>query len=96
MWGIRWPGYHGACVKKDHFQQGGGCWGAPLPAVQQIMRKHREYDLWSMQATRAGTLPGAQGPESWPWPAAEMRDVQLTSTPDDHGAFWTLWHPRGF
>ena len=72
---------------------GGGGWDAPLPAMQQILRKHSQYDLWSMRAMRNNKLPGARGPESWPCP--EMREAGLAAIPDGYGANWSLWHPKG-
>eukprot|EP00878_Enallax_costatus_P012288 GHUV01012835.1.p1 GENE.GHUV01012835.1~~GHUV01012835.1.p1 ORF type:complete len:415 (+),score=90.28 GHUV01012835.1:144-1388(+) len=89
---MAWLPWH-VVFRKDHLKQGAGGWDAPLPAMQQVVRKHSEYDLWSMQSMRDKKLPGAKGPDSWPCP--EMRATKIAANTDGYGAFWSLWHPKG-
>eukprot|EP00775_Hariotina_reticulata_P002154 gene2154-2472_t len=72
---------------------GSSGWGAALPQLQQVTKEHSQYDLWSMQKLRNGTLPGMAGPQSWPCKA--MRAAGIQTKPDWLQAYWAHWHPKG-
>lgn len=77
----------GLVFAADHMKSRG--WAAPLPGMERITRRHSEYDLWSMQHARDGSLPGARGPQSWPCEA--MRAAGIAPKPDFLGAKWAHW-----